>query len=94
MNELLQDLRVALAASGHPVPGLVTGQTGAGIATRLLLSFFAGRVLGGLLFGLSPRDPETALGGPAVWLLVSVGPDLKPAGRAAHGKPTRSLLAE
>lgn len=91
-------IRLALGASRNSVLWLVLRRIlvliGTGMAAGLLLSFFAGRTVTSLLFGLSPYDPANMLGAAIVVLLVSVAAGLKPAWRAAHVNPTDALSVE
>jgi putative ABC transport system permease protein len=63
VNQRLPELgvRVALGASPRNIMGLVVSQgarlAGAGLAIGLGLSMFTGRLLQGLLFNVTPRDP-------------------------------------
>jgi putative ABC transport system permease protein len=88
-------LRMALGAASSNLLQLVLsrglGLTGAGVvlgaATALLLT----RLLGNLLYKVSPRDPVAFGCALAVMVLVSVAACLIPAWRAARTDPMRAL---
>jgi putative ABC transport system permease protein len=54
-------VRIALGASPHDIRGLVLGDgarlAAVGLAAGLALALLSGRILQGLLFGITPRDP-------------------------------------
>jgi putative ABC transport system permease protein len=91
-------LRMALGAEPGDVLRLVAGQgaalAGIGLAVGLLVSFWTGRFLSGLLYGVSARDPLTyaavavALG--ALALIATV----IPARRATRVDPIASLRSD
>jgi macrolide transport system ATP-binding/permease protein len=91
-------LRMALGASASNLLRLVLSRglalTGAGVllggATSLLLT----RLLGNLLYKVSPRDPFAFGCAFAVMALVSVAACLLPAWRAARMDPMRALRTE
>jgi len=91
-------LRMALGASASNLLRLVLSRglalTGAGVllgaATALLLT----RLLGNLLYKVSPRDPVAFGCAFAVMALVSVAACLLPAWRAARTDPMRALRTE
>src|SRR5216684_868760 len=91
-------LRMALGASASNLLRLVLSRglalTGAGVllgaATALLLT----RLLGNLLYEVSPRDPVAFGCAFAVMALVSVAACLLPAWRAARTDPMRALRTE
>ena len=91
-------LRMALGASASNLLRLVLSRglalTGAGVllgaATALLLT----RLLGNLLYKVSPRDPVAFGCAFAVMALVSVAACLLPAWRAARTNPMRALRTE
>jgi macrolide transport system ATP-binding/permease protein len=91
-------LRTALGASASNLLRLVLSRglalTGAGVllgaATALLLT----RLLGNLLYKVSPRDPVAFGCAFAVMALVSVAACLLPAWRAARTDPMRALRTE
>jgi macrolide transport system ATP-binding/permease protein len=91
-------LRMALGAGASNLLRLVLSRglalTGAGVllgaATALLLT----RLLGNLLYKVSPRDPVAFACAFAVMALVSVAACLLPAWRAARTDPMRALRTE
>jgi putative ABC transport system permease protein len=78
MRFLLQGLRVTLA-------GCIAG---------LALSGFAGRLLAGMLYGVSPIDPATWLAVAGLILFVATLASLLPAWRAARVEPVQVLRQE
>lgn len=78
MRFLLQGLRVSLA-------GCIAG---------LALSVAGGRLLAGMLYGVSPIDPATWLAVAALILLVATLASLFPAWRAARVEPVQVLRQE
>jgi putative ABC transport system permease protein len=68
-------IRLALGASPHTIAGWVltrvSWQIGAGIVAGALVSLWASTLIGGLIYGLHPRDPATFA--MAVALLVAIG---------------------
>ena len=67
---------------------------GAGLAIGLVIALMVSRVLRGLLYGISPTDPN-AFGGIAMLLMaVALGASLVPALRATRTDPVRVLQAE
>ena len=91
-------VRLALGATPGAVARLVIGQglsvTAAGIGLGLAGAWVMGRVLEGLLYGVTPRDPLT-LGVTIVSLsVVAVLACWLPARRASAIDPMRSLRAE
>ncbi len=88
-------VRMALGARGKEVVRLVVGQalalTLAGTAVGLAAALAFGRVLGSLLFRVSPRDP-LILGGISIALVaVALGASYVPARRAAQSDPVSAL---
>ena len=76
---------IVLEGLGVLAIGLVLGAFG---------SFFAVRVLEGLLYGVAPRDPVTLLAVAAVMAVVGVFAALVPAIRASSVQPVEALRAE
>jgi putative ABC transport system permease protein len=70
---------------GVALAGIALGVTGAALLTRLMA---------GLLFGVTARDPLTFGAGAAVLLVVAVVASYIPARRAAHVEPVTALRAE
>ncbi|HEX9893186.1 MAG TPA: ABC transporter permease [Gemmatimonadales bacterium] len=88
-------IRVALGAGRSRVIALILRQalslTLAGVAIGLLAAAGATRLLGSLLFGVSPLDPVTFGAVGAILLLVSAGAALIPAWRAARVDPIGAM---
>ena len=65
-------VRVALGASPENIMRLVLGQgaklAAAGLAVGIALAFLGGRLLQGLLFGVTPRDPEFGFTAGFTWV--------------------------
>lgn len=91
-------VRMALGADRSRVRGMILREgivTGlAGIACGLGSAFFLVRLLAGLLYGVSMRDPAVFLGVPWLLLLVVTAATWIPARRAARLDPVRALRAE
>jgi predicted permease len=91
-------VRMALGAEARDILGLVLGQgvalVGVGLAGGFLISLATARVLGGFLFGVSPRDPWTfACVGPILGAVAGVAYAI-PALRAARVDPMVALREE
>jgi len=91
-------IRVALGASRTRVLRLVVGQaavlTGAGLALGLGGAMLLSRLMGGLLFQVSPTDPPTLAAGVLVLTGVAILATHLPAERAARVDPAVTLRAE
>lgn len=91
-------VRMALGAQQSMVVRLILGQgvrlTLAGVGVGLIASLAGVRLLRGLLFGVSPTDPTTFAGVPAVLLAVAVLACYLPARRAARVDPSIALRAD
>lgn len=91
-------IRMALGAKRADVLRLVVRQgmtmTFIGLAIGLLAALFMSRVLVGLLYGVSAKDPLTFVGVSAVLLVVALLACLIPARRATRVDPIISLRAE
>jgi predicted lysophospholipase L1 biosynthesis ABC-type transport system permease subunit len=68
--------------------------TGAGVLIGAAAALLLTRLLGNLLYKVSPRDPVAFLGAFAVMALVSVVACLLPTWRAARTDPLRALRTE
>jgi predicted permease len=91
-------VRVALGASARSLLRLTIFRgvlpVVAGIAAGILIAVAASRLLEGLLFEVSPRDPAVYVGGSALLLLVAVVASLVPAIRATKVDPMLALRSE
>jgi predicted permease len=91
-------VRLALGASPRNVARHVVieslGNVAAGVAVGIGLALLAGRLLQGLLVGVTPRDPATLAIVAATLAAVGVAAALGPATRAARVDPARALRAE
>jgi putative ABC transport system permease protein len=91
-------VRMALGSSRRGVLALVVGQgvgaSAAGIAAGLAGAMFAARLLGGMLFGVTPLDPSTYAAVVGVLLVVSLAACLVPAWRATRVDPMTSMRAD
>jgi putative ABC transport system permease protein len=91
-------VRMALGAARGDVMRLVLGE-GVGVATGGVTLGVAGaallsRMMAGLLFGVTARDPLTFGAGAAVLLVVAVVASYIPARRAMRVEPVTALRAE
>jgi putative ABC transport system permease protein len=91
-------IRVALGAGTGRVLRLVVGHaaalTGGGLALGLLGAVLLSRMVGGLLFRVSPTDPPTLAVGALVLSAVAFAAALVPAQRAARVDPVTALRAD
>lgn len=91
-------IRMALGADGRRIERAVIGEgmalVGAGALIGLAAAIATTRVLGSLLFDLSPTDPVTYAAIIAVIGLTAVAASWIPARRAANVDPLASLRAE
>ena len=91
-------IRVALGARGSTVQKLVIGQglrlAAIGIAVGLPIAFGLSRLMGGLLFGVTPTDPLSFLAIGGILVLVAVFACWIPARRAARVDPMIALRAD
>ena len=91
-------IRLALGADSGRVLRLVVGHAatlaGGGLALGLAGALLLSRLLGGLLFQVSPTDPPTLAAGCVTLALVALTAALVPALRAARLDPARTLRAE
>lgn len=88
-------LRIALGASARDVLRLVLGGSLRPVLVGLffgsLASLAVGRMLVGLLYGVTPGDPVTHVFVVLLLLVVAVAACLGPAVRAAHVDPQEAL---
>jgi putative ABC transport system permease protein len=91
-------VRMALGAAGRDVMRLVLGEgltlAVAGVALGLAGAAALTRLMSGLLFGVTARDPWTFGAGAAVLLGVAAIACYVPARRATRVEPIRALRAE
>ena len=91
-------LRMALGATPSGVVAMVVSQASqpivAGIASGLIGAFLLTRVLGTMLFGVTPSDPLTFVGAVAVLGAVATAACFIPALRASHIDPLVALRTE
>ena len=62
-----------------------------GVAVGVVAAFFTGRIVGNVLFGVSPTDPLTLALVPAVLFLAALLACAIPAARAAAVQPAEVL---
>jgi predicted permease len=90
-------LRLALGAEASDVHRFVLARglamTAAGAAIGVAVAFQATRLLGYLLYEVSPRDPLTFAGAVAVVTVAALAACLVPARRAARTDPIQALRA-
>jgi ABC-type antimicrobial peptide transport system permease subunit len=91
-------VRIALGASRGRVVWLVARQSArlviSGVAVGLLAAYFAAGLLGSLLYGVKPTDPETFAVVPAILGVVALLAAVIPAARAARVDPLIAMRAE
>jgi putative ABC transport system permease protein len=91
-------IRLAIGAQRGDLIRMVLGRglrlTAAGIAIGLALSAAATRLLGGLLYGLSPLDPVSFAAASLAWTAVAMLASYAPARRAAQVDPVVALRWE
>jgi putative ABC transport system permease protein len=91
-------IRLALGAEPGTVVAMVLRfgavTAGTGLAVGLLTSLALGPLLASLLFGVSPRDPETFAAVTGILILMALGAALVPGIRAARTDPMESLRRE
>jgi predicted permease len=91
-------MRMALGARAEDVTGMVLRQglvlavVGLGVGMALALGLT--RLMAGILFGISPRDPVTFALVPLLLLFVALAATYLPARRAAQVDPMEALRAE
>ena len=91
-------IRMALGARAHQLYGMVVRQAMTPVVLGLLAgitgAFAAGRVLAGLLYQVSPRDPEILTAAVLVLGMVGIVASFLPAARAARMHPLDALRDE
>jgi ABC-type antimicrobial peptide transport system permease subunit len=68
--------------------------TGVGVAVGIAAAYGLGQAIAGLLFGVSPFDPLTLIGGIALLIATAAAACLIPAYRATRVDPASSLRME
>lgn len=91
-------IRMAMGATGTQVQRMVLGDSlrmvGAGVLIGVPAAYIVGRYLEGLLFGLEPADPSTALRALLALLVIAGLASILPAYRAARVNPLTALRDE
>ncbi len=91
-------IRMALGAARHDVIRLVVGRGArlclVGVAVGLAGAVALTRVMGNLLFNISPTDPATLAGVGALLIVAALAACLIPARRAASVDPMQALRTE
>lgn len=91
-------IRMALGARASAVAGLVLGQSLrwllGGLAGGLVCAALVTRLIGGLLYGVSPTDPLAFIGAAVTLLAVGVAASLGPVRRAVRTSPMTALRTE
>jgi putative ABC transport system permease protein len=91
-------IRLALGADNRTLVRLILSQglrlAVAGIVAGLLVSLASNRILGGLLYGVTPVDPLALVGTTALLLAVVMAACYLPARRTADVDPVVALRAE
>jgi predicted permease len=91
-------IRISLGATSSSVAGMFLQQSlrwaAIGLAIGVSLAFAATRLIGGLLFGISPLDAPTFGGAVALMLAVTCAASYAPALRAASSNPVDALRAD
>lgn len=88
-------IRMALGARASEVRGLVVRQSlllaGVGVAIGLVIAMATTRVLGSLLFGVSPTDPLVLMSATLVLVLIAALASYAPARRASRVDPAEVM---
>jgi len=91
-------IRMALGADGRRILALVMGESARllamGVAAGAGLALLAARVVGSMLFGLTPNDPGTLCAAIALLASVTAAASSLPARRAARLEPMAALREE
>jgi ABC-type antimicrobial peptide transport system permease subunit len=91
-------VRVALGAQRRDVLSLVVGAglklTLTGLALGLIAAMAATRLVASMLYGVTPTDPLTLIGGSVLMLTVAAFASWLPARRAAKFDPMAALRCE
>jgi putative ABC transport system permease protein len=91
-------IRVAVGADPRRVLAMVMGQgatvTFVGLACGTIAAFWLTRLMAGMLYGVSPRDPMAFLGAIGVLAVVAIASSWIPARRATKVDPVTALRSE
>ena len=91
-------IRMAMGARGNDVLRLVLREGAAlavaGAAAGLLGAWMLARVLAGMVYGVSPRDPVAFVLAPAVLIAIALLASLLPARRATRVDPVEAIRVE
>jgi len=91
-------IRMALGAGSLQVQGLIVREAlylaSAGAALGIAAALAEGRLLTGLLFEVSPRDPVSLTAASVLLLFLAVGASALPAREASRQDPAQTLRAE
>jgi putative ABC transport system permease protein len=91
-------IRIALGGTGRDIAALVVGQglrlSLIGLALGLMAAFALSRLLSGLLFGVTSRDPVVFAGAAGVLAAVALAASVVPAWRATRVDPMSALRSE
>jgi len=91
-------VRMALGADAGNILRLVVRQgltlTGIGLVAGLVAGFWATRLMGNLLVGVSPNDPMTFVVMTSLFVLAAIGASYAPARRATRVDPVVALREE
>ena len=91
-------IRMALGAEPGDVFRMVVRQglllTSAGVLAGILAAYGLGRLMSGLLFGVTPSDPGAMIGGSTLLVLTAMAACMIPAYRATRVDPSTALRSE
>ena len=91
-------IRLALGAQPGQVRGMILRESTwlavVGIAVGVVAALALTRLVKSMLYGISPSDPLTLIGGTILLLLVALGASWIPARRAAGVQPMDALRHE
>jgi putative ABC transport system permease protein len=91
-------IRIALGGTGRDIAALVVGHglrlSLIGLASGLMVAFALSRLLSGLLFGVTSRDPVVFAGAAGVLAAVALAASVVPAWRATRVDPMSALRSD